>query len=199
MTQRERSIGPVLVALFLAALFLAVFGAGFFIGAFFSLPGLGVLLDRWAHPSARPALTQDVAVERVRSVAKLVSVEYHMADFITYRDERLWPFSDRKILVLAKARVLAGFDLGRRFSVNVTETDGRKTVNVFLPRPEIISVEPEIRFHDIQGSPSPEDFDWVLRQARTTLRNEAVRTGILRKARETVRGQLGLVFPDAAS
>ncbi|MGE0084737.1 MAG: DUF4230 domain-containing protein [Desulfococcaceae bacterium] len=143
-----------------------------------------------------PEMREDLVIDRIRQIAKFVSVEYHMADIIEYTQEQYLPFWDKKMLIIAKARVLAGFDFDKGISVTVEERGGQKqAVHITLPRPEIISVEPEYRYYDIRGSIPAEDHTLILSRAKTALRQAAIREGILDKARESVQIRLPYLFP----
>ncbi len=202
----------LLTGILLSVLFLGIFLSGMLAGKLIRLPGLfsflpafpGITDDGLSGGTAAPRVivTRDSVVEQVRIAAKFVSVEYHMADFITWRDERRWPFSDRKILALAKAKVLAGFDLRRNFSVTVhtgeNPEENGTTVLIDLPRPEILAVEPDIRFHEISGNPPREDLERIIHQAHILLKKNAIQAGILRRAKESLRVQLETLYPGAA-
>jgi len=164
------------------------------IGSFF----LGKMSDPiWpVWKKTDPKIREDLVIDQVRQIAKFVSVEYHMADIIEYSEEQYLPFFDKKMLIIAKARVLAGFDFDKGISVTVEEREGQKqAVHIILPRPEIISVEPEYRYYDIQGRIPPEDHTQILARAKATLRGAAVRAGILDRAKESVQMRLPYLFP----
>lgn len=145
-----------------------------------------------------PKITEETVIERVRQVSKFVSAEYFMSDVIEYENEQFIPFFDKKMLIIAKARVLAGFDFDKGLRVTVEEREGKKqAVHIILPRPEIISVEPEYRYYDIQGRIPAEDHTLILARAKVTLRQAALRAGILDKARESVQTRLPYLFPSS--
>ncbi len=165
-------------------------------GAFFLGKLSGPVWPMWKK--AEPELREDLVVDRIRQVAKFVSVEYHMADILEYAQEQYLPFFDKKMLIIAKARVLAGFDFDKGIRVTVEEREGRKqAVHIILPHPEIISVEPEYRYYDIRGTIPPEEHTLILMKAKAALRQAAVREGILDKARESVQTRVPYLFPAA--
>lgn len=171
-------------------LFLAAVGTG----AFFLGKMSGPVWPVWEK--TEPELREDMVIDRVRQIAKFVSVEYHMADILEYAQKQYLPFFDRKMLIIAKARVLAGFDFDKGIRVTVEDREGRKhAVHITLPQPEIISVEPEYRYYDIQGDIPPEEHTLILMKAKAALRQAAIREGILDKARESVQMRLPYLFP----
>lgn len=95
-----------------------------------SIIAVGILLSYiFKSPSPPPPpddnynnrgdITHQVSLKDVEQVAKLISVEYHMADVVDYNDKKIWPFKDHKILVIAKAKIFAGFDLNKAFHINI--------------------------------------------------------------------------------
>ena len=101
-----------------------VFSIGTLVGISITSPQLlKIDLTKWFSQKETPktpvTINNDIVIKRVTQVAKLVSVEYYMSDIFDYRDERIWPFKDKKLLVIAKARVIAGFDLLNGMKVEV--------------------------------------------------------------------------------
>jgi len=162
-----------------------------------------------------PIITHDMALERVKEVAKIVSVEYYMADLVSYNNSRIWPFSDQKILVIAKAKILAGFDLAKGVTVTIqspslqkpsssnqalqenrTPSNSKSQLIITLPPPEIIAIQPDYKYYDIQGTPPPETHTYVLNLAKVTLYEAAKREGIFDKAKVSCRKQIQQLFSE---
>jgi hypothetical protein len=148
--------------------------------------------------------TEDtITVKRIEQVAKIVSIEYHMSDIIEYRNDNRWPFKDEKVLIIAKAKVLAGFDLLKgSVSIKIDETiqenqAGKKQILIVLPQPQIISIEPSYKYYDISGSVPVDTHNWILARAKVNLRNAAIQAGILENAKKTVQMQLQQMFIDS--
>lgn len=153
-----------------------------------------LLINRY-FVRAAPVLTHDVVVDRIESAAKLITVQYYMTDIVDYANPKMWPFSDQKVLVIANARVYGGLDLTKpSFSVNIEETE--KRMQIHLPRPRIIALDPTYRFYDIQGSPPPEAHTYLINEARFNLRSKALQAGILDDTRKSARDQLAQLYPD---
>jgi hypothetical protein len=160
----------------------------------------------------RERIDHRLSLLKAEEVAKLVSIEYFMADVVDYKDEKIWPFSDKKILVIAKAKILAGFDLNRGFNLTVheepkaieqsgqedrplIERNTRRLV-VSLPSPQIIAIDPDYKYYDIQGDPPPEAHTYVLNLAKVQLHQAALNEGILEKAKASITNQLTQIFSD---
>ena len=109
--------------------------------------------------------------------------------------------------------ILAGFDLTKQFDVAVAEvretgpqasqqvseetqetvehsTITRRQFTLTLPPPEIIAIQPQYKYYDIQGSPPPDAHTYVLNLAKVSLYNAAKREGILQKAKASCRKQM---------
>ena len=195
-----------------------VFSIGTLVGISITSPLLlKIDFTKWFSQKETPKtpaiINNEIVIKRVTQVAKLVSVEYYMSDIFDYRDERIWPFKDKKLLVIAKARVIAGFDLLKEMKVEVeNKSDGlvaktpnkgdsetkkeKKALWITLPPPEIVSIDPSYQYYDIQGPIPPETHSWLLAQAKSKLRNAAIQTGILENAQKAVSLQLQYIFSD---
>jgi len=159
-----------------------------------------------------PKTIQDISVEQIKEVAKIISVEYYMADVVTYQNNQMWPFSDEQILVIAKAKILAGFDLNKGMSVTKQEMPEphqeatpfaqeapvaakQKTQFIItLPPPEIIGMQTDYRYYNIQGSPPADAHTYVLNLAKVTLYDAAKREGILQQAKVSCQKQMQQLF-----
>jgi len=151
------------------------------------------LFSRYVLP-ALPELTHEVAIERTENAAKLITVQYYMTDIFDYSNPQMWPFTDQKVLVIAKARVSGGFNLlSKPFTVIVNEPE--KRVDIRLPRPEILAIDPTYSYYDIQGSPPPEAHTYILNEAKFKLRSVALQAGILDDTRKSAHTQLSQLFP----
>src|SRR5919197_6733362 len=65
--------------------------------------------DSPAEGPGRTRISQDLVVERVQAVAKLVSSETTVRDVVVYENTRFG--STKRALVVVTGKVLAGFDL----------------------------------------------------------------------------------------
>lgn len=176
---------------------------------------IGLKLGNFRRSSAKITPTQIIAtptVEKIVEVAKLVSIEYYMSEVVDYQDKHVWPFSDEKILIIAKAKILAGVDLSEHTKVFIQEVSNpqnqagqenlttvtplrKSQIIITLPQPKIIAVDPTYKYYDIQGNPPIEAHTYALNLAKVTLRQAALREGILEKAKTSIVKQLQQFFP----
>ena len=158
--------------------------------------GLGVWLG--LHAGRKPAqLTEAVVLEKVRQIAKLATIEYYIADIVTFEEQSPWPIfgRDKKALVIARGKVLAGFDLKKPIACRMSSTDTNSTVEIHLPRPEIIAVDPSYQYYDLQNL-TKEQNEWLLVKAKRTMVAAARKAGVFEDAERSLALFLSGLFPN---
>jgi hypothetical protein len=115
-------------------------------------------------------VTQDVVVEKMQAVARLVTSETTLRDVVIYENRRLG--STKRSLVVVTGRVLTGFDLDRGTEVRV-DHDARR-IHIELPPAAVLGVEvTQLRTYDERSglwNPfRPGDRDTIFRLAREQL------------------------------
>jgi hypothetical protein len=143
--------------------------------ATFVLGGLG--------QPAPPRVTQQLVVERLRQVAKLVATEMTLRDVVIYEQTRF--ASTKRVLLVVTGKVSAGIDLEHGTDVKIDSVDKRITVT--LPPAQIISVDVlNVTTYDERAgllNPfRPEDRDLIQRRIRSQLMDAARQSGILEHA-----------------
>ena len=142
--------------------------------------GTSRLLGRVAGPPAPPRITQQVAIERLQTVAKLVASEMTLRDVVTYQQTRFG--STKRALLVVTGRVSAGIDLAQGSNVSIDSSS--RTITVSLPPAEVIGVEVlDVTTYDERAgllNPfRPEDRDAIQRMVREKLIATARESGIL--------------------
>jgi hypothetical protein len=138
------------------------------------------LLGRVTAPPAPPRITQQVVVERLQTVAKLVASEMTLRDVVTYQQTR-WGSTKRALLVVT-GRVSAGIDLAQGSDVAIDSTS--RTITVTLPPAQVLGVDIlDVTTYDERAgllNPfRPEDRDAMHRMVREKLITAARESGIL--------------------
>ena len=134
-------------------------------------------------PPAPPVVTQQLVVERLQSVAKLVATEMTLRDVVIYEQSR---FGARKrALLVVTGRVSAGIDLEKGADVRIDSTT--RTITVSLPPAQVMSVDVQnVTTYDERAgllNPfRPEDRDAIQRMVRAQLETAARQSGILSHA-----------------
>ena len=131
-------------------------------------------------------ITNDVVVQQIRAVAKLVSSEATVRDVIVY--ENTWYGSTKRSLVVVTGRLLAGIDL--RDDPQVSIDQEAKKITIRIPPAKLIAVEiRDMHTYDERGglwNPfTREDREAIQRQARTQLTAAGNQLELLRHANES--------------
>ncbi len=146
-------------------------------------PTLGALLG-----GRETAISHDLVVEQVRSVAKLVSTEMPVRDVVIYEDT--WLGSTKRSIVVVTGRVMAGIDLDRGTDVRID--DRAKLITIVIPPAEILAAEiVDLRTYDERaglGYPfRAGDRDRIHREVRRKIVGAAEQAGVVRHAEESAR------------
>lgn len=163
---------------------------GFFI--FGALVGAVLYANYWGGKreadDPMPDVNQQILLERVRKVAKLITVEGEFANIHEYNDS-YWSdvsFLRKKALIKVKARVSMGYDLKKaKFEVDAEQ----KVLRVRnLPDPEVLSIDHELQYYDIQegmfNSFTEKELSSIGAVAKQKLRKEALNGPLMQQARE---------------
>ena len=115
-------------------------------------------------------VTHDLVVDRMRTVAKLVSSETTVRDVVIYQNTRYG--STKRTLVVVTGRLLAGINLEPNPSVRIDNNS--KSIAMELPPAQLIGVEVlDLRTYDERAglwNPfTPADRDSIQRQVRAQL------------------------------
>lgn len=140
---------------------------------------------------SRTELTHAVAVERVRSVARLVTTEATVRDVVTFENSRFG--SVKRTLLVVTGRVLAGVDLDPDDGTPGAEVridhEARRVV-VVLPPARILGVEiTDVRTYDERAgllNPfRPADRDSIQREVRVRLEQAGHELRLVEQANES--------------
>lgn len=131
-------------------------------------------------------ITNDIVVQQIRAVAKLVSSEATVRDVIVY--ENTWYGSTKRSLVVVTGRLLAGIDLSDNPLVAI-DHDARR-IAITIPSAKLIAVEvTDMRTYDERGglwNPfTTQDREIVQRQARTQLTAAGSQMELIKRANES--------------
>ena len=138
-----------------------------------------------------PRVTHEVVVERLRSVARLVSTEMTLRDVVVYEQTRFG--STKRALLVVTGRVAAGIDLERDTNVEIDSVG--KRIIITLPPAQVLSVDvTDVTTYDERaGLLNPfraDDRDRIQREVRARLVTAAEQSGILTHADESAERAL---------
>lgn len=161
---------------------------GFFLG------GLGMfwLFSIYRSKKSRETTHSQgiVLLEKIQNVCKLVTVEGEFAEIYQYENvkERFLRLitSKKKALLVINAKVQVGFDL-KKIELKADEA-GKKIIMKAFPEPEVLSIEPDVRYYDIKEGLfnwfRTEDLSKVNREAREHILSKVPESGLLDAAKK---------------
>lgn len=121
-----------------------------------------------------------VLLERIEKVFKIVLAEGHFSEIYDHSSEKEVLFGlttmNKKALIVAKAKVLVGFDFAK---VKIRWQEGTRTMIIEeFPAPEILSTDADYKFYDIdQGIFNKfknEEYTALLADAKQTMQTKAI-------------------------
>lgn len=135
-----------------------------------------------------PDINQQILMERVKKVAKLITIEGEFSNIHQYNDS-YWSdvsFLRKKALIKVKARVSMGYDLKKaNFEID-TENKVLKVRD--LPSPEVLSIDHDLQYYDIQegmfNSFSEAELTSIGAVAKRKLQQEAMNGPLMEQAKE---------------
>ena len=150
---------------------------------------LGFLVARSYY---KPAPVQQekeatVLLEKIKTVAKLVTVEGHFSELYSYKDywQYDWPIFRKKAILRVQAKVLVGYDLSN-MEIDVNQTDRVITIKNIPAQPEIISIDHNADYYDLKQGTfnafTQEDYNNLLEDARKFIEDKAKESDLIVKA-----------------
>ncbi len=130
-----------------------------------------------------------VLLEKIKSVCKLISVEGDFAEIYKYENtkERFMSLvsSTKKALIVINAKVQIGYDLQK--ILMYSDNEKKTIVLTNFPEPEVISIEPELEFYDIQNGLfnafSPNDLTSLNKEAKRHILEKIPESGLMDTAK----------------
>ena len=138
-----------------------------------------------------------VLLEKIKSVCKLISVEGDFAEIYKYENtkERFMSLvsSKKKALIVINAKAQIGYDLQKIFMH--ADNEKKKIILTNFPEPEVISIEPELEFYDIQNGLfntfTPNDLTSLNKEAKKHILEKIPESGLMDTAkREAIEAVL---------
>lgn len=174
--------------------FLIIAGLGLCVGL-----GLMHLINQMKLPKLQEHTQQEatVVLEQIREVYKLVVIEGEFADIVQHSSYYGFdlPGFRKKALVRVKAKVSVGYDLD---SLRLDFDEATKTIYIDqLPEPEIMSIDTDLSYYDLQESVfnyfEPAELTQLNKSAKDTIRNVALRSDLIPRARQQADKMLQMI------
>ena len=134
-----------------------------------------------------------ILLERIEKVFKVVMAEGYFSEIYNYQDQKkiLYLLNDpKKAMVIAKAKVLVGFDFAKvRFRA---PENGDKTLIIeAFPEPEVLSIDTDYKFYDIQAGYlnhfSGDDYTKILDEAKQAMNERAMQSDLPKIANNQIQ------------
>ena len=185
--RRRRPAAAVLIPLFLLCAALILIGL--------AVQRFSPAATRLFPGGGQTEVSHGIVIERIRSVAQLVTSETTVRDVVVYQNSRLG--STKRSLVVVTGKVMAGIDLDAGTQVDLDHEARR--VRVVLPPAKVLTVEvTQLRTYDERSglwNPfRPADRDTLYQLAREQLISAAGELGVAAHAEESARRLLGALI-----
>lgn len=148
----------------------------------------GWLSYRIFAPHTKTVEESTVLLEKIKAVAKLVTVEGEFSEIYNYNEYNGYFsfFWDKKILVRVRATVSAGYDLN---NLKMEADPATRTIRMSaLPEAQILSIDHTLDYYDISEglftSFTPEDYSRINQRAKDLVREQALKSNLMPSARE---------------
>ncbi|GGD47047.1 DUF4230 domain-containing protein [Muriicola marianensis] len=157
---------------------------------------LGAITMYWVYSFFRKRQNREtterqstVLLERIKSVCKLISVEGDFAEIYKYenRRERFLSLvsSTKKALIVINAKAHIGYDL-QQIELRA-DAANKKIILANFPQPQVLSIEPNLEFYDIQNGLfnafKPNDLTALNQEAIQHIREKIPKSGLMDTAR----------------
>ncbi|MFH6602484.1 DUF4230 domain-containing protein [Maribacter algicola] len=158
---------------------------------------LGAIIMYWLFSRFRSKQQKErtneqsvILLEKIRSVCKLISVEGDFAEIYSYENTKdlfMNLFAGRKkALVIINAKTHIGYDF-RKIEMRA-DTDKKKIILTHFPQPEVLSIEPHLKFYDIKNSMfntfSSDDLTNLNKEARQHIMDKIPKSGLMETAKK---------------
>jgi len=158
---------------------------------------LGVITTYWGFTVYKKKEKKDltekqstILLEKIKSVCKLITVEGEFAEIYHHeniKEHFLGLFSSkRKALIVINAKVHIGYDFAK-LKMH-TDTLNKKIVIEHMPQPEVLSIEPDLRYYDIKNGLfnrfASEDLTVLNKEAKQHILDKIPESGLMITARK---------------
>jgi hypothetical protein len=140
-----------------------------------------------------------ILLDKIKKVSKLITIEGEFAEIYHHENSKekfLGLFtSKKKAIILINAKVHIGFDF-RKIKMH-TDTKNKSLVLSEFPQPEVFSVEPNLRFYDIQNGFlnkfSSEDLTAVNKEAKEHILQKIPESNLMQTANKEALEAISLM------
>ena len=171
------------------------------LGLFLGLAG-GIAATSFFYKNRNTRQVQEQSVlllEKIKQVCKLITVEGEFSEIFTHRDAKKVLFNlfktEKKALMIVKAKVLIGFDL-TKISIELN-TNTRKVKLSSFPNPEIMSIETDLEYYDFQKGMinkfSEVDLTQINKKSKDFIRDKVHQSNLFQIAQNQASDTLSVI------
>ncbi|MEM9824412.1 MAG: DUF4230 domain-containing protein [Bacteroidota bacterium] len=150
---------------------------------------LGLFLARSYYKPAPEQQVKEATVllEKIETVAKLVTVEGHFSELYSYKDywRYDWPIFRKKAILRVQAKVSVGYDLSN-MQIDANQTDKIIVISNIPEEPEILSVDHEVDYYDLKqgtfNSFTQTDYNELMEDAKRFIEQKAQESDLIDSA-----------------
>lgn len=154
--------------------------------------GLFYVANRKNAQLGQSTQSSTILLERIEKVFKVVMAEGYFTEIFDYKDDKKFLYlfkNSKKALVIAKAKVLVGFDFAKmRFRL---DENTNQMVIEYFPEPEVLSIDTDYKFYDIENGIwnrfSHEDYTNLLVDAKQAMNEKALEGDLPRIANNQIQ------------
>lgn len=139
-----------------------------------------------------------IVIERIQKVMKLVTVEGNYSELMNYNDFDYidFPGFRKDAIVKVDAKISVGYNLE---NMKITANEKDKTIVITqMPKPEIISVDTDIKFENLSSglftSFSEQELSKLNGLAKEKIKQKALSAELIKQAEEQKNDVLDLMF-----
>ena len=164
------------------------------------LAGISVTSFFYKKKNERQIEEQSILLQdKIKQVCKLITVEGEFSELFSHRDGKSLFFKllqmEKKALIIVKAKVLIGFDLTK---INIEiESDSKKVKLSKFPEPEILSIDSDIEYYDVQkgiiNKFSEKDLTDLNKRSKDFIRKKVERSHLFAVAKNQANDTISLI------
>jgi hypothetical protein len=159
------------------------------LAALFLFTTIELLIHRGGGSAPAPTVSSAPVVMAMNKIARLATVDVQVTDVVRYEEFKSFLFMTfpKSATLRVRGSVLGGFDLDRD-GVSVTTHPDTRRVEIRMPRPSILAIDPKLEWFDeksgIINPITPDDRNRWMAWARTSLARAARQAGMDARAQD---------------
>lgn len=127
-----------------------------------------------------------VILEKIKKVAKLITVEGYFTEIYSYKDYYYWDINPlrKKVLLRIKAKVSVGIDLQ---NLKIEMDQDQKSMKIYCcPAPEILSIDTDLDYYDLSEGTfntfNESDYNAIQKKAKAFIKTIALKSDLMKQS-----------------